>query len=102
MDVAGGFVDVEDFSVNGDEDGAVGRGGKFDDEVRRQRVGMFEDDFGEDFAADTFFLPAGREFAAAGDFFGQAGREAFAFFAGGVGADGVAFRRAEGDVDLDG
>src|SRR5215207_2564193 len=99
VDVAGGFVDVEDFAVDGDEDGAVGRRGEFDEEVVRERVTVFENDFGEDFAADTFFLPAGREVAAAGDFFGEAGWKAFSFSAvGHVGGDDLFFGGAEGDV----
>src|SRR5687768_5284353 len=77
VDVAGGFVDVEDFAVNGDEDGAVRRRGELDEEVRRERMAVFEDDFGKNFAADTFLLPAGREVAAVGNFFGKAGGKAF-------------------------
>jgi hypothetical protein len=99
VDVASGFVDVEDFAVDSDEDGALGRRGEFDEEVGRERVAVFENDFGKDFAANAFFLPAGREVAAVGDFFSQAGRKAFGFFAvGNVGGDNLFFGGAEGDV----
>jgi hypothetical protein len=99
VDVAGGFVDVEDFAVDGDEDGAVRRRGKFDEEVVRERVAVFEDDFGKDFAADTFLLPAGRKVAAVGHFFGEAGRKSFSFFTvGNIGGDYLLFGGAESDV----
>lgn len=101
VDVAGGFVDVEDFAVDGDEDGAVGRRGEFDEQVVRERVAMFEDDFGKDFAADTFLLPAGREVAAMGHFFGEAGRKSLSFFAvGNVSGDYLFFGGAKSDVHV--
>ena len=95
-------MDVEDFAVDGYEHGVVGRRREFDNEFVREGVAMFEDDCRENFAADTFFLPSGREVAAVGNFFGEAGRKAFSFFAGRhVGADGVFFGGAKGDVDVD-
>ena len=103
MDAAARFVDVDNFAVDGDEDGAVRRRGQFDEEVVRERVAVFEDDFGKDFAADTFLLPAGREFAAASTFFGEAGGKAFGFLAvGDVGGDDLFLGGAESDVDVAG
>ena len=99
VDVAGGFVDVEDFAVDSDEDRAVWRRGEFDKEVVRERVAVFEDDFRKDFAADTFLLPPGREVAAVGHFFGEAGRKSFSFFTvGNIGGDYLFFGGAESDV----
>ena len=102
MDVVGGFVDAENFAVHGDEDCAVWRSGKFDDEFGWERVSVLENDFGKDFAAHTFLLPAGREFSAARDFFGEARRKALGFFALAVDvrADDFFFGSANGDVDV--
>ena len=95
-------MDVEDFAVDRYEDCAVRRRGEFDHEFVRKGVAVLEDDFRQDFAGGAFFLPTGREVAAGGDFFGEAGRKAFSFSAVcDVGADGIFFGGAEGDVDLD-
>src|SRR5689334_15811180 len=77
QNLARGFGQSHDLSVNCHQDGADWWRWKFNDDFRGQRPALFEDGLRHGFAANALLLPAWRKLSTASNFFGQARRKIF-------------------------